>query len=70
MPLATDSMKPAELTLVAAVARVTLKSPRLSVLLGICEYNRPVLNRAGTIRRDGFGITVFEVILEEDSDSQ
>ena len=60
MPDATDSISPAELNRRAAVLRVTVKSPRLSVLVGICEYNRPVLNRAGTMSSEGVGILEIE----------
>ena len=48
------------MNLVAVVLRVTVKSPRLSVLVGICEYNRPVLKRAGTINKEGVGILEIE----------
>jgi hypothetical protein len=58
MPLATDSINPAELNLRASVLRVTVKSP--APLVGICEYNFPVLNRAGTINKEGVGILEIE----------
>ena len=48
------------MNLVAVVLRVTVKSPRLSVLVGICEYNRPVLKRAGTMSSEGVGILEIE----------
>ena len=60
MPEATEATNPSGPNLVAVVARVTLKSPTLLVEgatgTGICEYSVPVLNLAGTIRREGVGI--------------
>ena len=58
MPDATDATKPAESNRRAAVLRVTVKSP--APLVGICEYNLPVLNRAGTMSSEGVGILKIE----------
>jgi hypothetical protein len=58
MPDATDATKPAESNRRAAVLRVTVKSP--APLVGIWEYNLPVLNRAGTINSEGVGILEVE----------
>lgn len=58
MPDATDATKPAESNRRASVLRVTVKSP--APLVGICEYNRPVLKRAGTINSEGVGILEVE----------
>ena len=57
MPDATDATKPAESNRRAAVLRVTVKSP---LAVGICEYNRPVLKRAGTMSSEGVGILEIE----------
>ena len=58
MPDATDATKPAESNRRAAVLRVTVKSP--APLVGIWEYSFPVLNRAGTINKEGVGILEVE----------
>ena len=50
-------MAPAEFSLVAAVLRVTVKSP---LAVGIWEYSFPVLKRAGTINSEGVGILEVE----------